>query len=166
MDYQLAVVFSKSRKFTIGSWVIRTVSGKPYSHVSLRFTKGGDKFYLEAARGYNQVTPEKKWHKKNKIIKYHRLPNLDIEPASFDKYVSEETDDEKYGYLRVLGIGIARLFNMGRNIWPQRQARICSETVIRAMAEFYKVELPEKIELYEPKDVDEFLGFFLKAPLK
>lgn len=149
---KITIGFSKStKKFAIGSLLIRAYMGTPYSHVYLKFHSPS----LDRTLIYEAVG------KGVRFIGSERWSEHAVEVDSFDIEVSDESyvkilqycvDNSgiEYGFFQNLGIIWANICRLARN--PVDDGDNCSETIGEILAlNGYKIE--KDLNLLTPKDI-------------
>lgn len=156
---KIEVIFSTSRAWNPFSELFKMIQGTDYSHVCIRVVlESGYTFFFESSHGRNRTTSADKWYKQSCAVGQYTLPALDAKEEDVLEWIISKTDDEKYGYLQVVGMGIARLFKLKRNVFAsEKHYYVCSESVAEFLNKWYGKEIPVDRNLIEPVDVEDLM---------
>lgn len=153
---KVIVGFSKSKKhFAVGSWVIREVTGAPFSHVYVKHeTRYGFPIIYQASGHQVNFMSQVMFCGKNEII---REFEFEIADEAFDDYMkfALENAGAPYSVWQLVGIGIALLFDLKKNPFSNgRGGYVCSELAGIILSGLEKIDLSDMdFDLMKPTDV-------------
>jgi len=153
----LFVGFSRPRKAAPLSWLIRKVMGTDFSHVFLQFTRNGQVLIFEASLFGVRYTQASEFKKSNITTHGFRLrssrPLQDLINRTCDVIVGR-----KYGYKQLIGILLARMFSLKKNIVSKGLGRqVCSETVGFILESHFNIKFNKSLDLVDPLDIHNVL---------
>lgn len=147
---QFHVLFSKPKHFKIGSWIIRSITGLPFSHVSIWATAPGvtknleDKVNViyEAVYPKSHIISFEGWREYNLIVDQKTLPtlynSLDAVEWLYNRTgVNYSLTQILLVYLRI-GFKSWRLI-LNKQIFNADKELICAELVAEFIRTFYLV---------------------------
>jgi len=154
---KITIGFSKStKKFAIGSVLIRWYMQTPYSHVYMKFDSPSlnrTLIYEAVGAGVRFIGFER-WKQHAVEVKSY---SFEICDESYTKLMQFCVDNAgiEYGFWQNLGIVIANIFNQKYN--PATDGANCSETIGVILA-LNGYEFQKEFNLLTPKDIDEALA--------
>jgi hypothetical protein len=121
------IIFTKNN--SLGSKLIRWVTGEPVSHVALWFPKIGFIYHSTAAHG-TAFTPDKKFFRTSTVIysTFIKLENL--------SFISD-TYGKPYDFFALLYLGFKIVLkrlgwgDVGENVWNSSGMFICTELITK-----------------------------------
>lgn len=160
----VTIGFSKStKKFAIGSWIIRWYMGTPYSHVYMRFESPSMERSLiyEAVGAGVRFIGFEKWKQHAEEVDSFNLQLSDKNYKRLMQFCIDQAGDE-YGFMQNLGLVWANIFKRKKN--PLTSGENCSEE----MGEILKLEgfdINKDLDLLTPKDIHDILSTQLQSHL-
>lgn len=148
----VTIGFSKStKKFAIGSLLIRWYMGTPYSHVYMKFdsTSLDRKLVYEAVGVGVRFIGQKRWEEHAKEVASFKI---ELSDENYKKLMQYCVDNAgiNYGYLQNLGVLWANLWKSSTN--PISDGSNCSEAIGEILElEGYKID--KDYNLLTPKDI-------------
>lgn len=120
----MKVLFTTSK--TLGSWLIRKVTGEPFSHCAIQIEYGEYDFVIHASTDGVEILPLEFFIQHNRIQEVVDLPNQEPLHANLHRYVKKS-----YDYFSLLWLGLAFLcrWPLKRNNWAVTKAFTCTELV-------------------------------------
>lgn len=158
--YKVYVDFTKPKNkiFPIFSYIVRFVQNTPYSHVRLRwYSRSGIEIVYEASGSSVKLLGKKSGKiEKAKIIKSYEIK---VSVEEYRKLISLfEYASVSYGFLQILGIGIAHLFNLKKNPFAdKRKSQVCSELLGLFLKKVKNWPVDFDLDIAGPREIDEFL---------
>lgn len=148
----ITIGFSRStKKFAIGSLLIRSYMCTPYSHVYLKFKSNSlDRTLIYEAVGAGvRFIGVNKWKEHAEEVYSFDIQISDENYTKLMQYCVDNAGIE-YGFIQNLGILYANLMNMVRN--PVDDGKNCSEAIGEILRlEGYKID--KDLNLLTPKDI-------------
>ena len=140
--------------FPVLSWAIKTIYRIPYSHTYIKFyEEDADRYVIFESVGVGaRFIGINLWEQHAEVI---REIELSTTPEKFKKIKQMCIDHAglKYGKMQVIGIYIAKLFRMKRNIFKNGDdLLVCSEIIGRIMVEL-GYDFDKDFDLLSPKDI-------------
>lgn len=148
----ITIGFSKStKKFAIGSLLIRWYMGAPYSHVYLKFKSSSlDRVLIYEAVGAGvRFIGANRWASHAEEVSSF---NIEISDENYTKLMQFCVDNAgiEYGFFQNLGILFANLCKLKKN--PLTDGNNCSEAIGEILElEGYKIN--KDLNLLTPKDI-------------
>lgn len=153
---KITIGFSKplNNPLPLFSWAIKSVYNIPYSHTYLKFYSDSldrDIIYESVGPGVRFIGL-KLWSKYAETIKEF---DLEITNEQYIELMQFCVDNAgiKYGIKQVLGIYIAKLFRMKKNVFKNgTDMEVCSEILGRILQQL-GYEFNKDLDLLSPKDI-------------
>lgn len=140
--------------FPVFSWAIKAIYQTEYSHSYLKFRSDRlDRDIIYEAVGVGvRFVGYKLWCEHAKSIKEFELEVTQEQYTELQQFCVDNAG-KKYGKLQILGIYIAKLFRMKKNIFKNGDSEeVCSEVIAKIMTQLgYKFD--KDFDLITPKDI-------------
>lgn len=149
------IYFSRPRKWNIGSWVIRTSQGTPFSHVAIYYD---GQVYESTLRDIKPGQSLNDWLLYNEIVMQvdMQFPDgwTDTQTLKFRR-ILRFAMRQPYSLLQILGIWVSDRLGLKSNPFPNgRNAYICSELVAQALRHTgFDPFISKRRDLITPKDL-------------
>lgn len=117
------------------AWAIQWAEGTPYSHTYLRFTNemGNDCVFQVLTKTGTQPMLIKDFLIGYKILEEFEFELNDLQFSSFMQFCQKYTN-HPYGYRQLIGMGLARLFNLKENPLSRGTSEmVCAELLLLLM---------------------------------
>ncbi len=156
---KIVVGFSRAKDpLKIGSYIIRLVEKRPYSHVYIKYvsTCSGIPLVAQASHGFVNHTNYGLFEKDNNIIEEYEL---NCTPEQFKEVVKfiHNNLGKKYGTFQLFFIAIKKLFNMQVDIKDADSHFICSEFGAR-ICTILGIGISTMPDYITPSDINEILN--------
>jgi hypothetical protein len=158
--YTLKIQFTRpSKGITIISKLIRIVMGTKYSHVLARWdgAKGRVDVVWEAAgSGIRFLGPIAHENKYNVVKQY----NIELSKLEYHRLIeyTHKYAHVKYGCVQLIGMLIARIFRMNRNLLSSGEAaQVCSEAVGGLLRYVKGWDVNINLDVYGPDKLEYYL---------
>jgi hypothetical protein len=161
---KITIGFSRStKKFAIGSILIRWYMGTPYSHVYLRFESPAMERSLiyEAVGSGVRFVGFEKWKQHAKEVDSFEIWIEDENYKKLMQFCIDQAGDE-YGFMQNLGIVWANIVKSKKN--PLTSGENCSEAMGEVM-ELEGFDVNKDFNLLTPKDIHQILSTKLLSRL-
>lgn len=153
---KITIGFSKpiNHPFPVFSWIIRSTYNTPYSHTYVKFYDAeADRHVVYESVGVgSRFIGIHVWEEHAEVVQEFELTAT---PEQFKKIKQLCYDHAglKYGKMQIVGIYIAKLFRMKKNIFKNDTERsVCSEIVGR-IAKILGYKIDKDFDLIVPKDI-------------
>ena len=148
-----------NKGFKALSWLIRKILRTDYSHVIVRWFGAKDKVEIvwEAAGSSIRFLGPIAHDKKYVVIKEYAV---DITPTEYSKLIeyTHKYAHVDYGKLQLIGMLIARIFKMKKNILSKGEAeQVCSEAVAGLLKFVKGWDIDINMDVYGPDALDKWL---------
>lgn len=161
----LKIQFTRPAKgIKILSWLIRLILGTKYSHVLARWNAAGGKVDLvwEAAgssiRFLGPIAHEGKYN----VVETYEVPLTRVEYKRLIEYTHNYAH-VNYGKTQLIGMLIARLFRLNKNIISQgKSEQVCSEAVAGLLKHVKGWTSEYNFDVYGPDALERWLISKLK----
>lgn len=134
---------------TLASKLIKWATGKPYTHVAIRYTNEESDWMVHSTIG--GVQPE--WwfyfRKKYDGIRRFLIP-LDVAPAAADNVV-EKLAYKSYDYGGIVGHGLAIALGLKRNPFGSRRRFVCTELIVELHRECNRLDGSLDLREFDPE---------------
>lgn len=156
----ITIGFSYPKKFMLGAWLIAWWTGKPYSHVFLKFksNKIPNTIY-HAANGMVHFLEEENFKSVNNIIK-----EIDLPYSEHTKRIALThaiyLSGIKYGYSELIKIFLYDICTYLKCPFFKTYngaGYICSELVAEILEDQYGIKWDKPKHLLKPNDIEEML---------
>lgn len=155
---KVSIVASRTREWTIGSWLITKCLKTDYSHVSWIFWNKeatNPRYYECTLHGGVRFTGRKFWDQRNLIV---FQKDYEISEDNYQAFLDDAIDrcGEEYGLLQNIGIQISQWFSIAKNIFStSKDTSNCSELIFN-FKDYVGLRLSKNDpDLIDPKDIVE-----------
>lgn len=157
--YKVYIEFTSPKKwFQPFAWFVRQFERTKYSHVRLRWVStSGEELIYEASGSTVKLIGQ--YAQPLFPVNIHHTYEFTLDRLQYRELISMfKYASVQYGVLQIIGIALARCFNLKKNPFGDNQySQVCSELVGYFLRDVLKRDIGKDLDLVGPRGIKEFL---------